>query len=171
MDKPKCNLCSIPFCSRIKYSNQVTPFDIFDKHSQSVYAKVILSAFFQFIFSGHVLDHWRSILSKAAKQIGKEHLADIKRLFYISFNTEKALITGSINDIIKTQEAFLPIYKRLLPYILPKNPKHAILFIRIAECEKLIYKLKYQGGNLHDVAVFFKQSKAQFMRVLNFENK
>lgn len=84
----------------------------------------------------------------------------------ISHKTEKALITGSINDIIKTQEEFLPIYKRLLPHF-PKNAKYAILFDRIADCEKLIEKLKYKGGNLYDVAAFFKQSKAEFKRVLN----
>lgn len=97
-------------------------------------------------------------------------MADIKRLVNISFNTEKALITGSINDIIKTQEAFLPIYKRLFPYLLTKNPKYAALFYRIADCERLIRKLKYQGGNLYDVAAFFKQSQSEFMKVLNISN-
>lgn len=168
MDRPKCTLCLIPFCSRIKYSSQVI---LVNYRNKSRVCNSYIEYLFQFKFSGHVLDYWRAILSKAAKQVGKEHSADVKRLVNISFNTEKALITGSINDIIKTQEAFLPIYKRLLPYLLPKNPKHAILLLRIAECEKLIYKLKYQGGNLHDVAAFFKQSKAQFMRVLNYANK
>lgn len=97
-------------------------------------------------------------------------MADIKKLVNISFNTEKALISGSINDIIKTQEAFLPIYKRLLPH-LPRDAKYTILFHRIADCEKLIRKLKYHGGNLYDVAAFFKQSKVEFMRVLNITNK
>lgn len=97
-------------------------------------------------------------------------MSDIKKLVNISFNTEKALITGSINDIVKTQEAFLPIYKRLLPF-LPRNSKYAILFDRIADCEKLIQKLKFHGGNLYDVAAFFKQSKIKFMKVLNIANK
>lgn len=38
---------------------------------------------------------------------------------------------------------------------------------RIADCERLIQKLKYNGGNWNDIGAFFRKMKADFTTVLN----